>query len=529
MSINLEALSNQLGSDVENIAKGGGRGGSANQIPVTPNVYYQDETKDYWVPESGGGHVRMNELSLRRYLRGLGIRKKKHEDELLSPVEAALLKIQRTNHIIYAGPLAGYQKGFYRMAHGNVLVTSSPVFIEPKPGSWPLLTKVLEGLLIDPAMDQRPYFYGWVKIAVESLRAGVRTPGQALVIAGPKGSGKSLLQNLLTPILGGRVANPFQFMTGGTSFNKDCFGAEHLKIEDEASSKDIRTRTHFGIQIKNLTVNETHRCHGKFQNAVSLNPFWRLSITLNDEPEALTVLPPLSDSLEDKLILLKARKVAMPMPTKTPAERRLFWSRLESELPHFLHFLAEWAIPTELRSERFGICEYHHPEIVHQLNELAPEYRLLTFIDHTLFENPTDEPYTGLAAHLEKRLTEDGAPFAHEARKLLTGSNTCGYFLGRLAVKLPTRVRSKRIKGSTVWTVQPPADFIEEEVNGRTHREYPEDRDPLKKSKSKTNPKVPDEEEVPDGSKRYGSGPWISPPNPDENYQPKASKDEIKD
>jgi hypothetical protein len=38
-----------------------------------------------------------------------------------------------------------------------------------------------------------------------------------------------------------------------------------------------------------------------------LKPFWRLSITLNDEPENLLILPPLDESLGDKIMLLRAQ------------------------------------------------------------------------------------------------------------------------------------------------------------------------------------------------------------------------------
>jgi hypothetical protein len=78
-------------------------------------------------------------------------------------------------------------------------------------------------------------------------------------------AGKSLFQNLLTLILGGRTAKPYQYMMGATSFNADLFEAEHLAMEDEHASTDIRTRRHFGSQLKNVTVNDSQRCHGKHQ------------------------------------------------------------------------------------------------------------------------------------------------------------------------------------------------------------------------------------------------------------------------
>ena len=109
-------------------------------------------------------------------------------------------------------------------------------------------------------------------------------------------------------MLGGRAAKPTEYMSGRTPFNADLFAAEHLMIEDEYGSTDLRTRREFGARIKDITVNDVQSCHAKNRwQAISLRPFWRLSISLNDEPENLMVLPPVDESLSDKLMLLDRR------------------------------------------------------------------------------------------------------------------------------------------------------------------------------------------------------------------------------
>lgn len=64
-----------------------------------------------------------------------------------------------------------------------------------------------------------------------------------------------------------------------------------------------------------VTACETQSCHAKNRQAITLTPLWRLTISLNDEPESLLTLPPLDNSLEDKVILCKGEKHAMPMRT----------------------------------------------------------------------------------------------------------------------------------------------------------------------------------------------------------------------
>src|SRR5207249_3354414 len=150
--------------------------------------------------------------------------------------------------------------------------------------------KFLNGLL---DKEQLPVLMGWLLVAYEALRSGEPRHGQALGLVGPAKAGKSLLQKLITIILGGRVKHPFKYMTGRTDFNAELFEAEHLSIDDEKASIDIRSRRELGTAIKMVCVNQEQTCFRKYATPVTLLPFWRLTISVNDDPEALQVLPPL--------------------------------------------------------------------------------------------------------------------------------------------------------------------------------------------------------------------------------------------
>lgn len=430
-----------------------------------PETYYDLGKKEYLIKDAAGEWFGLPESPYKRVLKGCGISAKVDSGKNVSAQDEAILAIQLTRNVHFAGPLAGYRTGFHRIGATRVLVTSSPRIIEPVAGDWGCLKALIEGLLGAEDGVQVPYFYGWVKNAYEALRAGGSRPGQVLVFCGPHNCGKSLLQNLLTEILGGRAAKPYQCMSGGTAFNSDLFGAEHLMVEDEQPSTDIRARRAFGAQIKNVTVNEVQRLHGKGRDALMLKPFWRLSVSLNDEAENVQVLPPLDDSLEDKLIIMKAVRAEMPMPSETLEQRQAFWARLMADLPGFLEWLTRWEIPVELRCQRFGVKHYHHPEIVGILDTLAPEARLLSLIDGALFPEPggdllgvanAHDHYEGTAEQIEQILTAPGSSCAFEARKLLSWSNACGTYLGRLAKKRPDRVQSHRLAEARRWRILSP-------------------------------------------------------------------------
>jgi hypothetical protein len=321
-------------------------------------------------------------------------------------------------------------------------VTKGPDLIEPKKGEWPTLEAVFKAVLTDEDHDQFFYWNAWVKMGFEALVAGLRKPGQAMILVGPAECGKSLLQDIITTILGGREAKPYKFMTDATRFNSNLAGAEHLRIGDENPHTDIRARRNFGAQLKNLTVEECHEVEAKYRDALTLRPFWRLSISLNDEPENLMVLPPLDDHIMDKMIILKCRRQEMPMPTATPEQRKAFWRQLVDELPAYLDWLSGLVIPDDLVSQRFGVQAFLHPAIKSELLNFEPPMVLLDLIDaHLIGPN---EPFIEMtAAEIQHELTCDTSDCRNHAQRLLQGSTTCGRYLSRL-VGMSPRVQPAR-------------------------------------------------------------------------------------
>jgi len=432
-----------------------------------PDAYYDVRSKEFLIQDERGEWIGLAEAQFKRVLRRHGVSAAVDRATGLSPQDSAILEFQMRQNVAWSGSLAGYRSGFYETGGTRILVTSSPRIIEPVEGDWLLLRGIIEGLLGDRDGEQLAYVYSWLKIAYEALRAGLKQPGQVFVMCGPHGCGKSLLQQLITLMLGGRVARPFQVMSGGTAFNADLFGAEHLAVEDEQPSTDIRARRAFGSQIKNVTVNVDQRFHQKHRDAIVLRPFWRMSVSINDESENVQILPVIDDSIEDKLMIFRAVRHVMPMPTGTAAERAAFWARLVSELPAMLKFLVDLEIPDGLRCERFGVRHYHHPEIMRLLNEVAPEVRLLALIDATFFTAPAGGtglvkaaprgPLAMTAEELESGLTGAYAPHSFEARRLLGWSNACGTYLGRLAKVRPDRVQAVRTADARRWQITPPA------------------------------------------------------------------------
>lgn len=426
-------------------------------------IFYDREHKTYLIPDANGDWFQTTEGSFRRQCRIKGISSKTGEMEAHSQFDEFVVHLQNYCGVSYSGPLAGSKKGPRIVNGSQILVTRSPELIRPVAGDWLVLRALVEGMFFDAEYDQLIYFYGWMQCALHTLHSGIRKPGQLLVLAGPRESGKSLLQSIITWTLGGREAKPHSYMTGSTDFNSELFGAEHLRLDDEQASTDIRARRAFGARIKEMLFGHDQRVHGKNRDALSLDPIWRGTHSLNDEPENLMVLPLLDESMLDKLTMLRINKVAMPMPTGTNEQTKAFADKLKSELPAFVYWLLnEFTIPENLRNERCGISHWHHPELLRALRELSPEARLLSFIDREIFSAQNVTPnWSGTADQLENELTKSASSVASEAKRLFTWPNACGTFLGKLAHEHPDRVKPARTNSARRWNIYPISDFSE--------------------------------------------------------------------
>lgn len=427
------------------------------------DAYYDSAKKEYLMRNDGGRWLSHGFDAFKRILRSLGISDKRPEGTLLSPADVWMNRIMNKRDVQYAGPLAGRAAGFYQEDGVRFLVTDSPVLRAPKAGQCPTIMNLLRELVgSDPAYGplQLATLLGWLKMSLESLLAGKRQPGQALALAGPIGCGKSLLQSAITELLGGRSAKANRYMSGMTPFNSELFGAEHLVLEDEMGSTDHRARMNVAAHIKDVTVNDKHSCHAKHREAVNLRPFWRFSISLNDEPEAMLALPPMRSDIEDKIILLQCAMPSTKFPTGSHALRSAYWDTIVSEMPAFAQLLLDHQIPEELADTRFGIRYFHHPELLESLRSLAPETKLMELIDRCLFANQVaPAPWEGTAGELEHLLRHSASDVREEAGKLFSWNTACGVFLGKLANK--GRVTCKRNRERRLWVILPPCLIVE--------------------------------------------------------------------
>jgi hypothetical protein len=406
---------------------------------------------NYYIENGINGWNQVNETNAGRFLKDLGIDDRK--DSITSPLDRTFLTLQKRYKVDHAGPLAGYRPGLIHYNGNKILITRGPNLITPVKGEFPAVREFIDGMLqgqveIEGKLwEQSILAYCWLHLAVTPIYSREPMTGQVLVLAGAKDTGKSVFQKLLvTPMLGGRMAAPYQYMVGDTTFNQDWFAAEHLMIEDEGGSKSIEARNGFASKLKQIAVNEDHRSHGKTTNAVYLQPCWRATVSVNDDPEHIRILPHIDNSMRDKLIILKAYEGATVGLVERLGGKEEFRAKIKEELPAFIYWLLnDFQIPAELKATRLGMKAFQHPDILDSIDETSPEMMLFEHMEIVWVgckheDIPASEAMRLLAA-------------TYPAPGVLPRSpSTFGTYLRSLAKKTK-RVTWRKLGGKTLYTI----------------------------------------------------------------------------
>src|SRR5262249_3457198 len=144
------------------------------------------------------------------------------------------------------------------------------------------------------------------------------------------------------------------------------------------------------------------------------------------------------------------------------------------------HRLVNTEIPAELQHGRFGLKVWQHPDLLESLSALSPERAMLRLIDEIIFTRPCHSTqigtggiklaikpskWEGTAESLERELCDDARdgfrnPLAYKSRKLLSWTNACGTYLGRLADKQPQRVERARTAHERNWIIHTPIGTV---------------------------------------------------------------------
>jgi hypothetical protein len=401
-----------------------------------------------WVPNSESeAKAKLERLGLVDYV-NKRITRERQRAFINSEIQEFLDQVKRVD---YAGPLAGREAGIREFNGTKILVTQDPKLVYPEKGDWPGLQAIFKRMFGD---DQIDYFYSWYQRVLQSVYSGKAISLHFFAMCGPVNSGKTWLQEAVISEMLGGYGSPNQYMSEGTPFNADLFSKPHQMLSDAKGSITYEKRRTFASFVKDMVANSGHRCHGKGDKALELDPIWVATCSCNTSPiERLRILPPLDDDIRDKMIITLINPGKMPIGTATAEGREEFRVWTKRQLPAFAWWLLnEYTIPADISlQDRFGVKGYCHPQIEQQLLELSPDARVRDYIYDALFSRGQKQTWRGTAEELGKLFnTEEGQKVFRSVKGRLSD------LLSRLAKVHPNQFAKKKNNDQRFWVITAP-------------------------------------------------------------------------
>ncbi len=312
-----------------------------------------------------GNAVSIPKEQLLLELRQAGFSVRVRRGRAISEVEEAVLTVSNNNRIDEIAPVVFSSDRIVSYNATRILNCSNLVPVEPDsdgdPSKWPFLHQWLNQLFVNssknPALD---YFYSWLQRFYTAVLDRVPLQGQALLLVGPTGRGKSLLSNKIISGLVGGFSDASDYLSGQTKFNKDLGRVASWVIDDTTSAASFQDQRRATELLKRAVANPRVEYMAKYADAMSIPWTGRVILSLNMDANSLSVIPSLDTSNRDKLMaLLISDKSTNSFPANSQLE-----ATIEQELPHFGKFLLDWKAPKEVEDVgRFGVKSYIDPTI----------------------------------------------------------------------------------------------------------------------------------------------------------------------
>ena len=420
-------------------------------------IYYDSQSGVYFVDV--GTHYRQYGRKLpvksgvKRYLEEQDIPTKEIPAQLNYHMEV----IEIDHAVDWSGEIAGFERGVRMFSDRRILVTKGYDIPEPRAGACPAYLSILRQAF--PDSDALNAFLGWLQGGYHAILASCHQPAPMAVLAGQKGAGKSLLALITKYVFGNRVCNPMTAWMGDLVWNDNLLKSELHLIDDSVGTTDMRMRKRIGAKFKESNYARDVEINTRNKSSISMRPVWRTMVCCNETPENLSVIPPLEEGIEDKIMLLKVSPVETPVPATTPEEKKAFRKLLRDELPAFLAFLDKFKLPEHLNDPRSGVTAWKDTELLQAISELQPEthleHLLVTAISaNHLFTDLLEEKWM-TAAEVQDRLQDYDSPVSQQARGLLNYHTNAGKYLAALEKRGCKYVTGKKtVNGTAQYKIQ---------------------------------------------------------------------------
>jgi Family of unknown function (DUF5906) len=335
-------------------------------------LYWRKGEKGRW-----SGRTKEDQIM---WLKGKGISARIGPKQTASDAEKVLLAIQEARTVDAAVSIALDSRELV-VEHGcRFLNVSVKKAMRPaqtgSPEDFPWLHKFFEHTL---DTVQRDHFFAWWKRFYRSGLNGTLEQGQAIIIAGEAGRGKTLVSRKMVGSSVGGFADASRYLMGDSRFNKEC-GENALWVVDDSKSSATRAQHRaFTEAIKSQISNPQSPTEAKFRDSLTLSWKGRIIITTNVDPDSLAIIPDLGPTIRDKIMLFRFNDEFEPdfMPNQE------LEATIAKELPFFLAWLLKWHEPDYVKSKepRYGVKSYHAPALEKAAIMASPAHGLTEALD----------------------------------------------------------------------------------------------------------------------------------------------------
>lgn len=373
-------------------------------------IYF--DGRAYWKDGGDTGWAQISREDIMLQFKANGFSAKTPKGATISPAETLLNTVQIQNRVNAAVPLINYRPGIVTLKSQRFLNTSSLQALIPEEGlpgnpeeEFPFTWTFLNGLFARPENKPLEHFLAWLKRSYIAFKDYRKDSGQVVFLCGPKANGKTLLtMRIVNPLLGDRDGDPYEFLIGG-GFNSDLFECGLWAINDAHAPRNQGESGSVLAKIKNVAVNTSHTYHKKFGLQTSVERIGRLMVTLNDDPQAVSMLPEVTPSTEDKMSFFASKQYGGTFGSNHDVEKTL-----RQELPFFARWLLNWQPPAVvLTNDRMGVESFYDPEILKHSRQQTYWHNFLELINvwktSLNGQNEVFEPWTGTATELLGYLT----------------------------------------------------------------------------------------------------------------------------
>ena len=360
---------------------------------ICKNVVFDSDNRKFWYKGENDKWNEMGKDDFTQHLKVNGFSRLIPKGGTASAVDK-VENVLKLHHRVFGsapfiykphGPIIFQGKRIMNTSHVKVLEPVEPGIITGLkdaekyfPTIWQFLRVFFEP--VDGDFQQLDFFLAWLKHFYTNARAKLPLPGQALVIVGSEGTGKTFLaQAILGPLMGG--------VSDGQSFAVDQKGWSYfvdypiLLVDDSQATTSQNKLNQYTATVKKLTANTKFTYSVKYAKEINVEWPGRVLVLCNLDSESMKMVPHIEISNATKLSFLKTNSKERFI---FPANQHELTAILERELPYFAAYL-----------------EYVFQTPIGMINSVDTRYYLKPYQHHELyreavFQGPSQSVYEGV-------------------------------------------------------------------------------------------------------------------------------------